>query len=52
MNIDRDVQRLGGLEDRPEFLSVKVFPVSMGIDDGAFELAAPVAQPPRAPQRR
>jgi hypothetical protein len=38
MNIDRNVQRLGGLEDRPEFLIVKIFALGVGIDDGAFKL--------------
>jgi hypothetical protein len=38
MNIDRSVQRLGSLEDRPEFLVVKIFAVGVRIDDGAFKL--------------
>src|SRR6516162_4213396 len=38
MNVDRDVQCLGGIEDRPESLVVKIFALGMGIDNGAFEL--------------
>jgi hypothetical protein len=40
MNIDRNVQRLGGLEDRPEFLIVKICAIGVRIDDGAFKLEA------------
>jgi hypothetical protein len=38
MNVDRNVQCLGGLEDRPEFLIVKIFPLGVGINDSAFKL--------------
>lgn len=32
MNIDRDVQSFGGLEDRPEFLIIKIFAARMRIE--------------------
>ena len=38
MNVDRHVQSLGGLEDRPEFVIIQIFAVSVRVDHGTFEL--------------
>ena len=37
VEVERQVERLGGLEDRPEFGVVEVFVIDVGIDDRADE---------------
>ena len=37
MDVDRRVERCGGLENRPVFRIVEIFAVSMGIDDEAIQ---------------
>ncbi len=37
MDVDRHVQGLGGLEDRPELLVVQIFVVGVGADDHALQ---------------
>ena len=46
MNVHRNVQVLGGFEDRPEFGIIQIFAARMAVDDGALEpqLANPAFQ--------